>query len=387
MQKEFEECDVVICGGGPAGMTAALALADSGLKVVVLEKEHFPREKICGGAVAAYVPKVLNTINPAYKQALEEFTLKEEVNTCRVFAPNGKALDLTFSESGFISKRLDFDNFLYRMVSQISSVKVMQGTKLTDVKITDEGVFISTNNDIRINAKLLIACDGAHSVARKKLTQDTIDLYHHSAAVRAYYRNVEGMTAGVYELHFCKDILPGYFWIFPLPDNCANVGLGMLSRHIAVNKVNLRDEMLKIIQSVPYIQKRFANAEMTDEIRAYDLPLGSRKTIISGKRFLLCGDAASLIDPATGEGIGQAMVSGRYAGWQAKACFEKNDFGADFMKQYDKTVYDKLWLSNRRRYRLQKTIDKRPWVLNFGVNSALNFRFIHRMIEKFIAQS
>ena len=387
MQREYVKYDVVICGGGPAGMTAALALADSGLRIALLEKDHFPREKICGGAVAAYVPKVLNTINPEYRKALEKFTLSEKVNTCRVFAPNGKALDLGFHESGFICKRLDFDNFLFNLVLQTSAISVMQDTKLTDVRFTEQGVIISTNNDTIIEAQLLIACDGAHSIARRKLTATSLDIQHHSAAVRAYFRNVAGITAGAYELHFCKEILPGYFWIFPLPDNEANVGLGMLSRHVALNKINLHEEMLKIIDNVPYIHKRFANAEMTGEIKAYDLPLGSRKTVISGSRFMLCGDAASLIDPATGEGIGQAMISGRYAGWQAKACFERNDFSAGFMKRYDKMVYDKLWTSNRRRYKLQRVIDKRPWLLNTAVNSALNFKFIHKMIEKFIAQS
>ena len=58
---------------------------------------------------------------------------------------------------------------------------------------------------------------------------------------------------------------------------------------------------------------------------------------------MFCGDAGHLIEPLTGEGIGQAMVSGRYAGWQAMKCFEQDDFSAKFMKSYDTTVYKKLW--------------------------------------------
>src|SRR5689334_1089646 len=90
--------DVIICGAGPAGTTCALALADSGLRVAVLEKSSFPRDKTCGDAVAAYVPKVLATIDSALVRSLEDFTEKVNVNTCRLVAPNQKAFDLRSEE-------------------------------------------------------------------------------------------------------------------------------------------------------------------------------------------------------------------------------------------------------------------------------------------------
>ena len=69
--------DVLISGAGPAGCTAALALGSSGLKVALLEKDMFPREKVCGDAIPAYVPKVLTTINPDYARAFEGLNGKD----------------------------------------------------------------------------------------------------------------------------------------------------------------------------------------------------------------------------------------------------------------------------------------------------------------------
>ena len=112
--------------------------------------------------------------------------------------------------------------------------------------------------------------------------------------------------------------------------------------------------MEDIIENNPSIKSRFLNAELQGRIEGYGLPLGSTKKIISGAHFMLAGDAASLIDPTTGEGIGQSMISGRFAGWQAIKCFEENNFSADFMKQYDKKLYKKLWRDARLSYWLQR---------------------------------
>ena len=329
-----EYFDVVICGAGPAGSTCALALGNSGLRVALVDKSNFPRDKICGDAVAAYVPKVLSTINPKYADALRKFTDKQEVNSVRIVAPNQNKIDIKFSENGFISTRLNFDNFLFEQASQLPQMKVFLDTPITNVEIHEHVVTVSAGENLRFESQLVIGCDGAQSMVNKKLTNTKIDLKHYSGAVRAYFKNVGGIDPHTFEFHFLQDILPGYFWIFPLPDNNANVGLGMLSQAISDRRINLRSEMVRLIETVPYLAERFAHAERLSDIKGYGLPLGSQKVTLSGERFMLCGDAASLIDPATGEGIGQAMISGRYAGWQAIECFKKNDFSGTFLKQY-----------------------------------------------------
>jgi geranylgeranyl reductase family protein len=356
--------DVIITGAGPAGCTAALALGKSGLKVALIEKERFPREKVCGDAIPAYVPKVLNTINPSYAGAFKGLAEKKEADVCRFTAPSGKSLDLKFSEHGFVCKRLIFDNFLFELVFRLQNVTVFQESAVSDVSVTGNRVSAFVGDNLKLKSRLVIGCDGTNSIIRKNLSETKIIPSEGSVAVRAYFRNVKNNPAKTIEFHFLKDLLPGYFWIFPLPDNQFNVGLGMPSKIVSARKLNLRNEMLRIIETDPDLSPRFSESEMTGEIKGHFLPLCNHKTPISGNRFMICGDAASLVNPATGAGIGQAMQSGRFAGWQALKCFEKNDFSAAFMKCYDKTVYNKMWKENHRYFMLREFVIKFEWILN-----------------------
>lgn len=375
--------DVIICGGGPAGSTCALALAGSGLKVAVIEKSGFPRNKVCGDAVAAYVSKVLATIHPKYAEAVKNFTEKTPVNTCRIIAPNQQYIDVVSGEMGFISTRMHWDDFLYRLTADEPNISWFLNHEITYAKIDTElkdATVVAGGNTFK--SKLIIGCDGAHSIINKKLAGNKIDLAHYMGGVRGYYENVSGISEKTYELHFMKGILPGYFWIFPLPNNMANVGLCIPSSIISKNKINLRQTMEDIIKNNPTVKSRFAQAELKGKIEGYGLPLGSRKVVISGDHFMLCGDAASLIDPATGEGIGQSMISGRYAGWQIIKCFKENSFSADFMKQYDRQLYKKLWWNARKSYLTQHIVFNREWLFNGCFNLLSKSSLLKKLILK-----
>lgn len=375
---------MIICGAGPAGSTCALALAESGLNVAVIDKNTFPRDKTCGDLVAAYVPKVLNTLHPKFKDAFHSFEEKLPVDTCRLFAPNKKWIDFPFPESHFVSKRVDLDNFLYELASKEHNISYFLDHSINDISIDQlEGEVSVTCDGILFKAKLIIGCDGANGMSSKKLTSTTLDPKHHAGAIRAYYKNVEGTSPNTFELHFMKHLQGGYFWIFPLKNGIYNVGLGAETSQISKHKMNLRNELKNIIETFPEVKERFKNAEVIGNMDGFGLPLGSRKVAISGSHFMLCGDAASLIDPFTGEGIGQAMVSGRYAGWQAKKCFESADFSGTFMKQYDKMVYDKLWRNHRKSYAIKKLVN-RSWLFNGVFNMAHSSGAFRRLIQKVV---
>jgi menaquinone-9 beta-reductase len=182
------------------------------------------------------------------------------------------------------------------------------------------------------------------------------------------------------ELHFLKHLLPGYFWIFPLPDGSANVGLGMRSDKVSKKKINLKKELLNIINHHPEIKKRFQFAVPQDEIRGFGLPLGSKKRNISGSNYLLTGDAASLIDPFTGEGIGNAMLSGIIAARHTVECFAENNFSAPFNKKYDAAVYDRL--SNELNLsRTMQQLATFPRLFNFVVNKAAHNQTLKQTIS------
>jgi menaquinone-9 beta-reductase len=106
--------------------------------------------------------------------------------------------------------------------------------------------------NMSFNTRLLIAANGAHSSFARQTAGIKQEPEHYCAGLRAYYKNVAGLDKDNFiELHFLKDFLPGYFWIFPLPGGYANVGVGMLSETVSQKKVNLKKEMLRMIENHP----------------------------------------------------------------------------------------------------------------------------------------
>ena len=373
--------DVAIIGAGPAGATCALALRGSGLRVALLDKAVFPRDKVCGDAIPARCEKVLHQLDAGYAQALRTFAGKVEIASCRVVAPSREHFDYAFHTRGYCSARLDFDQFLLDLVLHGKEVDFHPGTRVKTLEETGEGWRITADNLV-LNAQFIVGCDGANGLSSRRLTGLKMAPEHHCAAVRAYYSGIEGLAPDRMEIHFLDGFLPGYFWIFPLPAGRANVGFGMLSHQVAQTKVNLREALPQIVAEAPALAERFRAAKRLGPVTGFGLPLGSRKVALSGNRFLLCGDAASLIEPATGEGIGNAMLSGKLAATHLRAAFVAGDFSATRLAAYDKAVYGKLWRDLRNKYRAQRLLGQRKWLMNYLVRRANRPGLIRWLLRK-----
>ena len=370
MQGKEDVFDIVIAGSGPAGSACALALKNSGLKVAMVDRSTFPRDKICGDAIGGRVKKVLREINPELLAELEGYPSKNRSSGWKLFAPNGKTIEVNFVNPGYVSRRLDFDTWLFSKTAGQDNLEMICA-EIVDINTDSGSVQLTLHGDKKIRTSLVIGCDGAHSVVAKKLAGFKVDLRHYSGAVRAYYKNIEGTSGSeMLEIHLVNGFLPGYFWIFPLNDSLSNVGFGMLSTDIKERRIDLKLSLKQIIQSSPSLSSRFANAEPVDDIKGFGLPLGGKQRPISGDHFMLCGDAASLIDPLTGEGIGNAMLSGLYAARQAIQCFQKNNFSAGEMKHYDEAIYKKLLPELKKNLMMQRAFN-RPWLINLLVNVAI----------------
>lgn len=288
-------------------------------------------------------------------------------------APNGKSVELHFVNPGYVSKRIDFDKFLLDLVKEKAEIDVLSNFKVESITERAELKVLKNDRYEELSARLLIACDGAHSIVAKKLSYFKVDLKNYSGAVRAYYKNVAGVqNSQCLEIHLLKDFLPGYFWIFPLNDNTCNVGFGMLSDDIRKRRIDLKLSLKDIIRNSPSLASRFRHAEAISPLEGFGLPLGGIERSISGEGYMLCGDAASLIDPLNGEGIGNAMWSGYLAARQAERCFNQNNFSGIFMSAYDKSVYSKLGKELKLKLCMQKAFN-RTWLINMLVNLAIAF--------------
>jgi flavin-dependent dehydrogenase len=128
------------------------------------------------------------------------------------------------------------------------------------------------------------------------------------------------------------------------------------------------------------MKERFKEATLASGIEGYGLPLGSKKRIISGERYMLTGDAAYLIDPFTGEGIGNALYSGRMAAQQAAACLKANDYSATFMKKYDDEVYRVLGPELSLSTKIQK-LSNHTWLFNFLMKTAMRNKQLRELMS------
>lgn len=373
--------DIVIVGAGPAGIICAMQLAKKNYSIALIEKKTFPRDKICGDALSLDVINQLSLISDKLAEKFKKFAQKIETHGVKIIAPNHQSFDIPFNYKGkervaYVSKRIDFDNFLFNELKVFKNITIFENAKTKAINTTNKNVNISFINDKKegttIDTNIIIGADGAQSFVAKKLLNNKINHNHYSAGLRMYYENVTGFNNENYiELHFLKKILPGYLWIFPLPNNQANVGIGMLSKYVSKRGINLKKELVDIINNHPQFKERFKNAKAMENIKGFGLPLGNPKKRISGNRFLLLGDAASLIDPFSGEGIGNAIRSGRVAAIHIDKCFKLTNFSAKQNSAYDKEIYRLMG----KEFTVSKSLQnlcRFPKLFNFLVKKANN---------------
>jgi geranylgeranyl reductase family protein len=381
--------DVLIIGAGPAGTSAAMALRGSALSVALVDGESFPRDKICGDALSVDVINQLKKLSPSLAQSFEKSTIATQSAGVRIVAPNNHAIDIPFHRDGggrhgYVCRRTDFDMLMLAEARRGSNITVLESCAVNDLRMTSDVVTAKTSHG-KIDAKIVIGADGAHSIVKRKLASSKINHRYHSAGLRMYHQLVGGFTAENFiELYFLRDILPGYLWIFPLPDGYANVGIGMLTSTLSAKKINLIRTFQQLLSTHPLMKNRFRNAVGLEPPRGHGLPLGGATRVISGNRFLLTGDAAALIDPFSGEGIGNAIRSGRFAAEQVLQSFSKNNFGARELRHYDDTMNKMLANEFRVSYNMLR-LSKYPWLFNTIVDKANRNKQLHQTLVDALA--
>lgn len=372
--------DICIIGAGPAGATAALQLAYSGVPCVIIDKAVFPRDKVCGDGLSGKVLTLLGRIDPGIAARLLTAQFKLDSWGVNFVAANRLGINIPYKAGyqkapgeprGFVCKRIDFDNFLVDELKRCPQIQLIEGVSITKHTLEADGYLLgNAGGDVQVKAKLVIAANGAYSSFTKEVANIHMEPEHYVAGIRAYYKNISGIHPDqLIELHFLKNILPGYFWIFPLPNGEANVGVGMLSSSLRKKKVNLKQLLHDTITKDPEMKERFKDAVLMGTIDGYGLPLGSKKRTLSGERYMLTGDAAYLIDPFTGEGIGNALYSGRMAAQQAMVAIAADDYSAAALRAYDANVYRVLGPELIMSTKLQKLV-KYPWILNMLMKMA-----------------
>jgi geranylgeranyl reductase family protein len=336
-----DSADVIVVGAGPAGSAVAFYLATAGLDVLVLEKTHFPREKVCGDGLTPRAVKALAGMGVPIAE--EDGWLRNK--GLRIIGGGGR-IELPWPEMssypgfGMVRHRLDFDEILARH-AQKAGARLLEGTNVTGPILDDRtGAIVGVTARQapagpvsagtaagagraapsglaaqKFGARLVVAADGNSSRLSVSMGLRKRDDRPLGVAVRTYYtspRHDDDYLEAWLDLWDGSSLLPGYGWIFGMGDGTSNVGLGLLNTSSAFGNIDYKDLLKRWLGAMPQ-EWGFSEENRTEPVRGAALPMGFNRTPHYINRLLLVGDAGGMINPFNGEGIAYALESGEIA--------------------------------------------------------------------------
>jgi menaquinone-9 beta-reductase len=337
-----ERCDIAVVGAGPAGAAAALAARRSSAQVVLLDADTFPRDKACGDGIAPYALDVLDALG--VPSPVDGFP---PVPVLRLVSPRGAVVARRADRPAYTVPRRVFDNRL--VTAAVAAGVELRQHRVRRVDIRADRVEL----DGVLAARIVIGADGASSVVRRALGAPANPDGHLALAIRGYAPAPPGppeqriVTSG---RHW-----PAYAWSFPIGDGTANVGYGEVLRGQPVTRTHLLDRLAALLPDI--------DPTAVAEARAHHLPLSTRRPAPGRGRVLLAGDALSLINPFTGEGIFYAVLSGSLAGTAAAR------LDATAARAYSRALSQRLG-RHLRHSGLAARMAQRPWIVDGAVRAA-----------------
>lgn len=323
-----ERADVVVVGAGPGGAAAAAHLAARGRDVIVLDKDTFPRDKVCGDGLT---PRVI--------RELLDLGLVEEAHgrapgfkRNRGLRINGghTTMELPWPELedwpnwGGCSTRMVFDETIARTAVQRGAT-LAQGHGVTrplwrdaaQTRVTGVAWKDRDGREGEVLAPVVIAADGAGGPMAKHLGVQRRPERPMAVAARGYYRSPRADDEWISSYLDLTDaggnLLSGYGWVFPLDDGTMNVGLGLLSTSREFQAVNYRRLLESWATGMAADGWGTTPAALEGPIRTGPIPMGFNHTPLHQRGVLLVGDSGGMVNPFNGEGISYAMEAAQLA--------------------------------------------------------------------------
>ncbi len=305
------EVDVVVIGAGPAGSTAATLLARTGKSVLVIDKAVFPRDKCCGDGLTTLALRELDRLGLDPASIPNWYT----VDAAWLHSPSGREVRVPLPSGQGIyaatTPRRELDAALLQLARD-AGADVRDGHSMQAIHQTPGWVDVEVDGIGKVRTCSVIAADGMWSPTRKMLGHAEAGYLGEWHAFRQYAANVTGPAKDRLYVWFEDDLLPGYMWSFPLPGARVNIGFGIQRAHD--RRVQDMKALWTDLLHRPHIVEALGpDVELEGRHTAWPIPAGIDRATLSDHRVLFVGDAAMATDTMTGEGIGQAVLTGRLA--------------------------------------------------------------------------
>ncbi len=346
--RENFDTDVVIAGGGPAGAACGFYLAKAGCRVIIIDFQSFPRDKVCGDFVG---PVAINEMQRMGFSDMEELSAKHLVNKAAVFLDGRELIvkDIPAIEGlpahGRVIPREDLDHLILEKAKE-AGVKVLTPYRLKNFTVYENAVIINASHkgkDVFLTGRILIGADGSSSTVARIMHGGKPDPENRILAVRAYFDDIHCVPHQA-ELYFSSKSFPGYYWFFPISATSANVGVGMVLENFPKNDVNLKELLMDLVHSDPVLSRKIGNGTLRDKVVGWPLSTYNPNKALVSNRVLLTGDAAGLINSLNGEGIQYALLSGRWAAESVISCLAKSDLSGSALRLYENKIRKELAL-------------------------------------------
>ncbi len=344
--------DVIIIGAGPAGSSAAYFLARAGVKVLLLDKATFPRDKTCGdGLVPRALPilaemGILNTI----KQQGSAWQL----DRLEITAPSGRTVRFMIPplphapNHAIVIPRLILDNLvLQRAIA--SGAEFRGGVHVRSISADTDGVTISADENYR--ATMVIVATGANTALLNNIGLNPPK--PNIVAARAYFEGIDSLPAH-FQFRFDGVVLPGYGWVFPLSASSANIGAGFIRTGKREHYQSAQTAFNSFIQSSA-LGAMLVNAKQIGALKSFPIRTDFATAPTFAERILLVGEAAGLVNPLTGDGIDFALESGKIAAEHILHMLKLGDISRSKLQSYDKILrlrYQNLFRFSERVSRM-----------------------------------
>ena len=338
------EYDVIVIGGGPAGAASATRLAQRGRRVLLLEKEHFPRFHIGESMLPCSMP-LLEQLGAMPRVTAAQFLPKYAAEF--VTADGALRRRYAFADglidgpgSAYEVDRSEFDKLLLDNAAE-QGVEVRQGVQVVRFELDGpRGVSVvaraENGSESTVEAQLLIDATGQSSLLAGRLGLREMDAELKNFAVFSHFEGASRYS-GKEEGDISVVLIPeGWWWVIPLKDDRTSVGLVMPSRTLRGQKP---DEAFfqKQIEQTPFLRERLASARRVAPVRSVsDYSYTSRKVV--GDRFLMVGDAAAFIDPVFSTGVYLDLIDAFHTADAADAALRARKYDRSQFLSYEREV-------------------------------------------------